>query len=171
MELHFTSLGAPTDPAYLRFVEGAKLHISDADDAYRWRWRPTDGVWRYYLEAKWSLDPSGLPITGSPVEQDYDSFPRKSYKLETAYLDKVFRELHGAYVAMSGRHPSAVWALLTGQWFTPFSKTTIPGAGSTVGLPQAALDRIARVKAFRDNGSITPDYAQQLINQIVAEYT
>ncbi|MGW7172229.1 hypothetical protein [Streptomyces xanthophaeus] len=178
----FSLLGAPpTDPAYLRFVEGLKAHIETLDTPERWRWQPSNGYWHQFRFEGWILEDVSISPTPSPVDyqvadltpQGFTYTPTMPSSFE---LPPLYQAITNAHAQFKGRFPYAVWSGRTGQWRNPVKRP--PGSGYTRspdvdegGLPYECRQRIARVREAVVLEYITRDEGARLISAIIDEYT
>ena len=88
----------------------------------------------------------------------------------------LFKRLKSGYAAIATKYPrlaNPVWSPWgDGDWRNAIRWGSPPpnGKGGST-LPPEALERIARVRAFEARGDIPRDEAQEIINEIVREFT
>jgi hypothetical protein len=165
--------GAPPDPAYGRFLSGLKEVVESGKD---WRWHGRDQKWYTYARGEWIMEDAGLADTRPEMAltPDYGSFP-PSWNVVDFGVPGLFARLKGAYAAIVAMYPrigNPVWSPWgDGDWRNAIRRGAVgPGEGNVV-LPAEALNRIARVRAFEARDDIPHDEAQEIINEIVREYT
>lgn len=166
------TFGAPTDPAYLRFLAGLKQVAADPAVKVRWRWHPKDGMWYAYPDAAWGLEDVGLPDTspGYALQEEW-STGKRTWSVRELQVPGLYSQVQGDYPRNLGRTPgrNLVWGPFDGgDWRHAVART---GGGGGGGLDPACVKRINDVRAYERAGHIPHDEAQRQINAIVAECT
>ncbi|QGZ52601.1 hypothetical protein GPZ77_33710 [Streptomyces sp. QHH-9511] len=169
----------PPDPAYERFIAGLEVYLRGLDTPERWRWHPPTGKWHTYPISNWILEDVGLGPTKSPVEYKFQQL-MSGWELvpqmpASFNLPPLFEEVTQAYQKLKTQTANPVWSARTGEWRNAVERLSGVGGGPVRRgentLPQAARDRIARVRDAERQGLISRDGADKLIVDIVDEYT
>lgn len=177
------SFGAPTDPAYTRFLEGLRSVVADPVGKRTWRWDGGDQKWYAYAPDKWGFEDFGAPDT--PPEgavTEHWNLPQSTWEVHDLWVPGLFDRLQKAFTKLSRSYPTAnlVWSPWGGgDWRSAFKRAgPLPKppkpdekSGKKVDLPQKALESIEQVKEYERRKIITHDQAQKMIASIVAEYT
>jgi hypothetical protein len=174
----FGHFGAPTDPAYLSFLEGLKKVAADPKATSRWRWHPRDGKWYTYDPTTYVIEDLGLVDTSPEMafRQSW-GFPDSTYQVVEMFVPELFERLKKAAAAHLARYPSAnlIWSPWGGgDWRNAFERGRQPHPPTDPHiptLPPECVKRVNDVQEWERRGYITHDQAQLQINAIVAECT
>jgi hypothetical protein len=171
---------APTDPAYLRFLEGLRTVAGDPIGKDRWY---------EYSRKEWVLEDLGLADTPpeTALSMDFPRFNIQDMKFDTAPhartvyesgVPDLFQRVQKAHASLVQRYPHAtlVWSPWgDGDWRSAYKRVdgspNIDETDDKTGVPADCVRRINEVGEYRRRGLITNDQAQKLVAAIVAECT
>jgi hypothetical protein len=168
----------PTDPAYLRFLDGLKRLGADPRGSATLHWHPRDEKWYTYAPVEWGMEVSRLPPTppGLALRARFGWPTPAGWDVNEFEVPELFARVQQAY-ARSGR-PTAnlVWAPADGgAWRIAFQRAASPPPHvpipTGVPLPPPCVARAKQVQEWERRGFVTHDQAQAMINAIVAECT
>ena len=169
-----TPIGAPTDPAYLRFLEGLSQVASSLDSVRRWHGRAQE--WRFFDSAGWIIDESNQIADTSPSLVLQEKWNPHRFEVLTLSVPELFTRIQAAQSQIISRYPKMehpVWTPLGGgDWRSAIQRGgPSPGKVDEKKLPAEALRRIALVREFVAKEIITPQVGNEIIASIVREYT
>ena len=170
--------GPPTDPVYVRFLEGLKSFVPRSIS----RWNAKDEKWYSYALADWGMEDLGLADTSpDPALRGIIEYFNQQPEVIEFWVPDLFNRLRKAAAAHWKRFPQAylVWTPAGGgDWRSAFRKQTqpIPQKPSPEKGPYDALSpdcvkRVEQVREWLRRDIITHDTARRLIDEIVAECT
>jgi hypothetical protein len=171
-EYEFTS-GEPVDPAYSAFKSGLVKAV--AESSAPWRWSGRHKNWLTYDQTKWLLEDLQLADTppGDTVREKPGIPP--TYEVQALSVPTLFKHVQEAATAFQKQYPklNPVWRPFHGgNWRGAHDRTSSDADDTdTADLPESALQRIARVRAFEERDDLTADDAREMIRAIIAEYT
>lgn len=175
------TFGAPPDPRYLAFKQGAQRANDDLTDAHRWRWAPGHGSWLTYSMTAWIMDDVGIPDTTPTFSLDFGDDSDLGSDL---WMPELFRRIDASHQKYRSRWPDTtvsgrgglVWTWRNGgDWRVAIPK--VDGGGHDDDpqppptLPAECLKRVADVREYMRQGIITAAEGQRLIRTIVDECT
>lgn len=182
-----TTFGPPTDPAYVRFLDGLKKAAADGLDASRWRWRGADQHWYTYKVTEWVLEDVGLPDTstryavtsGRGFEGPDAPSGWGGWEVIDFAVPDLFKSVSKMYSIIAPRWPAAVWSIWGhGDWRNAFRRNAVPPPPApprppdfTPQLNAECLRRVNEARQWAASGVITATQSQKIIAQIVAECT
>jgi hypothetical protein len=180
-EPHF---GLPPDPVYIAFRDGVLKANDDVTDRWRWRWSPSHKGWFTYSVQRWILDDVGVADT--PAGTSFDLIKNDESAVELAradtWLPEIFARVQTGYARNQARWPGLVWTWLGGgDWRNAMDRDD-PGTprrpdgshdepGRHTPLNRECQQRVADVRSWIANGTITAAQGQRMIAQIVEQCT
>jgi hypothetical protein len=168
-----TYLGQPpTDPAYLRFEQGLKLHVASAYEPQRWRWYPFDQNWYPFPNHTYGLEEDNLGTTPPPAGWAFALMTGEKPAFDESEIVALFQAIAAHYAGNRSRAPRAVWSGHTGDWrsFVYHGPVVVPPNSGSV-LPPDVIKGIAKLREAERIGAITHDQAAKLIYDLMAENT